>query len=298
MHQRIAFAILSALIVATAAPRAEACDFPIEDLRFFRFEAPVDGTWWVHAPSLDAATVTLADENGAPVEVAVVSAGVQSSRALRVPALPVGTRLALPDTFERPYDGGDWERFLVVSQGTPPPPDETVPAPPEVTIEWREVRVGYVGVLTSPIGGECSHAPGLWSFHYDERPTLLIPDPGEGLLLDVVLQPPDEDPFEDLTSANEILFDGLPAAAIDTVLADPPGAVDTFWVHARVRRIDDAAVSEVVSLEVTLDDAPPEERLEWVGCTCSSGASSPTSLAPALLGLAWLGWRGRRRWHR
>lgn len=297
MCQRFAVAILSALVVATAAPRAEACIWPLEeDPLFFRLEAPAGGLWWLHGEAPQRTTVTLTDTEGRRFDARIASRGNRSSFALRVPSLPPGTRFELPLEADPPHDVlGDV--FLLITDGEAPPVDETRPSPPELALEWREVRVGYEGVLTSPIWDECSPAPGLWNFHYAERPLLSVRGVADDVVLDVHLKPPGEEPFLP-ADLREVLFDARPSGDVEKLLSSPRDDLDRFVVHARVRRIDDAARSEVVSLEVTLDDAPPEERLEWVGCTCSSGASSPISLAPALLGLAWLGWRGRRRWHR
>ncbi|MDP2341530.1 MAG: MYXO-CTERM sorting domain-containing protein [Deltaproteobacteria bacterium] len=108
---------------------------------------------------------------------------------------------------------------------------------------------------------------------------MIIDDPGDDVVLDVSLQTPDKEPFAAVETANEILFDGRVAEAVDTFINAPPGTTDSFRVHARVRRIADGVASDIVTIDVPLDDVPPDVRVEWVGCSCTS--TSPSSSLPA-----------------
>lgn len=298
MRSRQASCTLLAVAVAVAcvttfvhAPRAAACTFPAPpETRFFLFEAPVGGLWWVHG-FVTGPTLALTDTDGNVVDVDVVSPGAQASKALRVPNVAVGTRFALPDTFDRPQ-GGSFDQELVVAAGAPTVGDEP-PQVPAIAVESREARVGYTSVIVSPIGGECTQAMGFWNFHYDELPFLLVDDPGGDVVLDIQLQPPDEAPFEAAESANEILFDARRSEPLELFINTPPDTEDIFVVNARVRRIADGVASEVASVEVTLDDIPAEERIEWVGCSCAHG--SPTSLLPWSIALVALRFARRRR---
>ncbi len=79
-----------------------------------------------------------------------------------------------------------------------------------------------------------------------------------------------------MTSANQIALEAFGGDSVDVDLFGPPGAEDAFVVHARLRRLADGAVSDVVSVPVELD--PTETvRTEWVGC--SAGAPVPSAFA-------------------
>lgn len=280
-------------VFAWATP-SSACSGPAaSEVRFFLFDAPTGGLWWVHGidERLNAESLQLADEAGNETEVAVVSLGAGGSAGLRVPNAPAGTRFVLPDFLERPQ-GAPFEQFLVVATGAVAASTDPPPAP-AIAIEMREVRVGYAGVVVSPIGGECeaAGAPGFWDIHYDERPFLIAEPPGDDVVLDVEFQTVDKPAFSDAESANEILFDARIAEEIDTMISAPPGAVDAFNVHARVRRITDGAFSDVVTIEVPIDDVPEVVRLEYVGCSGASAPSGPTTMALVCVAFA----AGRRR---
>ncbi len=82
--------------------------------------------------------------------------------------------------------------------------------------------------------------------------------------------------FAPVTSANQIALEAFGGDSVDVDLFGPPGAEDAFVVHARLRRLADGAVSDVVSVPAQLD--PTETvRTEWVGC--SAGAPVPSAFA-------------------
>ncbi|MDP2341529.1 MAG: hypothetical protein Q8O67_11245 [Deltaproteobacteria bacterium] len=150
------------------AQPVHACTGPVApETRFFRFEAPAGGLWWVHGVDarFNAESLPIFDTTGTEFIVEVVSLGLQGSAGLRVPDVAPGTRFVFPEGLQRPQ-GSPFDEELVVTaseavEALPPPPA------PTIAVEEREQRVGYETVIVSPVGGECTAAgaPGFWKIH-------------------------------------------------------------------------------------------------------------------------------------
>jgi uncharacterized protein (TIGR03382 family) len=291
--------VVVAIAACIEARPARACSPPeAQSVAFRRLGAPAGGVWWVGG--IDTRFIVddvlpLVDEDGNEVRANIVSMGAQGTAAVRVPDVAAGTRFPLEASgvFDNEVFFQNLEPVLVVAAGDAPALDPAPPDAPSIRVEEHEVRVGYSSVATIPWplcsdGGEW----GLWNYQFDERPFLLVDDPGDSVVLDVQLQPLDEEPFADVESANEVLFDARIADTIEIGIDAPPETVDAFSVHARVRRIDDGAVSGVSSVEVAIDDVPPEERLSLA---CGCGSSSPSATAPFVGSLVALRLVRRRR---
>lgn len=277
-------ALVSASMSTLSRP-ARACSPPLlPDTRFFQHAAPAGGTWWLHGavPVEPDGTVTLTlAESGQPVSVDVVSRGPLGSVALRVPPSDApGTRYVFPPEASFSFDEPPPE-FLEVAEGDVEIATAPVEAP-DLVVGLREARVGYQGLVVSPIGHPCAPAPGLWRHIYQDHAfaTVVVPP---GTVLDLTVRAPDLPPFDEFEFANGILFDARGPGFVDVLAAPPPDAAEQLTVHARLRRIVDGAAGETSSVDVQLDLAQ-SERIEWVGCSSVRHAASLLPLA-ALLGV-------------
>lgn len=254
---------------------------------FFRFEASRGGVWWVHGilPADDA--VELVSVDGAQtITTVVVSRGPASGVALRVPDdAPVGVSFTLPPWVTWPEPDA-----LRVLADVDVPAEGAVPAP-DFSVELRETRTSYVGVLASPIDPGCGQPFGFWNHGYTDRPYVVMDVP-DGFVLDATLRADGADAFAPVSSANEVFADAREPGPVDEFAAGPADADFTFVAHARLRRIADGAVGPVVSVDVAVDDEEVT-RLEWVGCSAArvDARGAPASAALLLV----VGTLARRR---
>ncbi len=126
------------------------------------------------------------------------------------------------------------------------PIDEAV-EPPAIEVGTRERRVGYTSGVTLPSDFfPCTQAPGFWDHTYAEGAFVAVALPPDHVI-DVLVRPEGEAAFAPVTSANQIALEAFGGDSVDVDLFGPPGAEDAFVVHARLRRLADGAVSDVVS---------------------------------------------------
>ena len=265
---RACIAVLAVVACAAWSAPSRACTYAGADPQLRRHVAPPGGLWWLVVHGADDQLLLERAGGSGDVVVDVVARGLQASVAVRVPDdLAPGTTLRVPSVAVRDFDDPGDE--LVVGDEPDAAPDGPVAAP-ALAVEHRDTMCGYGPALALP--SECGRGAGLWMEQWCDHVFARVDVPA-GHVLDLLVRGEDVEPLAPLTSANESVFDAHEPRLVDVFLPPPPGAEETFAVHARLRRVVDAAESDVVTVAVERDPARAA-RVGCVGCSATDASAS------------------------
>lgn len=285
---------VAAAALLVAAPLASGPALPcspelvVVETPFSRTQAPAGGTWWLRRDGggVEDRVALAGDDAYEDVVVDVVSR-TGDSLALRVPAdAPAGARYLLP-----PGTSADDDR-LWVQAGAFVPVDGDV-ATPDVVVDVarRTLAQNAWGGVPVPLLPCTGVGVGVVHDANVADVTVAVPD---DVVLDLEIRDEGDAAFEAATETPALLPVDASSSASVTKTVDRRGRSPAFAVHARFRRIVDAAVGATTTVHTSVDPAPSA----YVACLCRATAAAATgapSSAIAVLALATVVGRRRRR---